>query len=106
TLIICDVEGAEIDLLQPDQFGALSRTDFIIEVHDAAGETTILDEMQRRFAPTHNHALILFKERQLGDFPGELPSPMDERIKREAMDERRIKGRRWLHLESKTKWQP
>ena len=100
TLVICDVEGAEIDLVQPSRIPNLNRTDLMIEIHDTDGRTAILDELQQRFAVTHASCVILFKPRVGTDFPTDVFPPMDDRVKLEAMDERRKRGMRWLHLKS------
>ena len=101
TLVICDVEGGEIDLIDPAFFGALSRTDFIIETHDGAEETAILDELLQRFSLTHEASVLSFTPRAVGNFPPEILLPVDDRSKLEAMDEGRVKGLRWLNLKSK-----
>ena len=100
TLVICDVEGAEIDLLQPSRIPNLNRTDLIIEIHDPDGKTAVLDELQKRFAVIHASSVISFKPRVGADFPTDVFPAMDDRVKLEAMDERRQRGRRWLHLKS------
>jgi len=101
TLIICDVEGAETDLLQPSRLPALHRTDFIIEIHDSAGQNSILEELQRRFSATHESSVILSRPREPQDFPADLQVGLNDEIKLEAMNERRVKGLRWLNLKSK-----
>ena len=56
-LIVCDCEGAEVDLLQPNQIAALKEADIVVELHDflRAGITQTLTE---RFATTHDIQLI------------------------------------------------
>ena len=103
TLIICDVEGAEIDLMRPERFAAMDRTDFIIEVHDVPRTAAILDELQQRFSATHERSVILSLPREARDFPREFLLPVSDAVKMEAMDERRVNGLRWLNLRSKPK---
>lgn len=52
TLVLCDIEGAEIDLLNPDLSPSLARMDLIVEAHDCLvpNASTILKE---RFSKTH-----------------------------------------------------
>lgn len=52
SLIICDVDGYEVELLQPNRIPALRNCDLLIEVHDclAPGTTATLTE---RFRDTH-----------------------------------------------------
>ena len=49
TVIICDIEGAEDDLLDPARAPALSQVAILVETHGAQ----ITDRLTARFAPTH-----------------------------------------------------
>ena len=49
TVIICDIEGAEGDLLDPTHAPRLAQVAILVETHGAA----VLDRLQARFAPTH-----------------------------------------------------
>ena len=49
TVVICDIEGAEDDLLDPARAPALSQVAILVETHGPA----ILDRLTARFAPTH-----------------------------------------------------
>ncbi len=53
TLVLCDIEGAEIDLLDPVAAPGLLAADILVECHDCLrpGITKILSE---RFAASHN----------------------------------------------------
>ncbi|MGQ0559209.1 MAG: hypothetical protein ACT4OE_06445 [Sphingosinicella sp.] len=53
TLVILDVEGAEIDLLRPDLAPALAAMDIIVETHDVACPGT-LAALTARFAASHD----------------------------------------------------
>ena len=57
SLVICDCEGAEVDLLQINEIPALAQADIVVELHDflRAGATEILTQ---RFAATHEIHLI------------------------------------------------
>jgi len=57
TLLICDIEGAERELLDPTAYPALRRMDIIVELHDCliAGLST---EIPRRFAASHDITLV------------------------------------------------
>jgi hypothetical protein len=52
-LVMVDVEGAELDILRPDVGPALAGLNLIVETHDVF-KPGILDELARRFAPTHD----------------------------------------------------
>ncbi len=61
TVVICDIEGAEAELMNPDKAKGLRRADILIEVHETDGEISLLEELERRFAETHNsHRLARF----------------------------------------------
>ncbi len=56
-LVICDCEGAEVELLNIEQIPALKQADIVVELHDflRAGVTETLTQ---RFAATHEITLI------------------------------------------------
>jgi hypothetical protein len=61
TLILCDIEGAEGVLLDPDKAPALRDADLLVEVHE--GEAPgLLSLLSKRFAATHSITRI---DRQL-----------------------------------------
>ncbi len=53
TLIICDIEGAEYELLDPEKIPALLRADLIVEAHDHLNPD-ITPSLRRRFGQTHH----------------------------------------------------
>ncbi|MDG2140281.1 MAG: hypothetical protein P8K27_02175 [Gammaproteobacteria bacterium] len=53
SLIFCDIEGAEIDLLDPRKATALQSTDIIVESHECL-VPGITETLKSRFAQTHN----------------------------------------------------
>jgi hypothetical protein len=103
TLILMDIEGGEVELLDPLAIPQLARVDILVETHDAfvanATETLI-----RRFSATHEITRYAARSRVLSDFPADfLPS-----LKRwfptlavELMNERRTGLQRWLLLTAK-----
>jgi hypothetical protein len=72
TLVICDIEGAEFELLDSDRFPALRRLDIIVELHDTA-QRKCSEIVPRRFAATHDIAIVYRSARDL-----ELPRALDE----------------------------
>jgi hypothetical protein len=57
SVVICDCEGGEMDLLRPDVIPSLTRTDLLVELHDFVNpeiSRTIVD----RFAPTHQIQIL------------------------------------------------
>lgn len=52
TLILCDIEGAEAELLDPEAAPALREADLLVEVHEGMRSGT-LDLLEGRFAVSH-----------------------------------------------------
>lgn len=52
TFVLCDIEGAEDDLLDPVRAPALRRTDILVEVHEGM-VPGLTDRLTARFAPSH-----------------------------------------------------
>ncbi len=67
-LVICDVEGFEIELLDPQQVPHLATASLLVEVHDQVrpGAT---EQLYRRFQATHQIKEILSSNRTWDDFP-------------------------------------
>ena len=67
-LVVCDVEGFEGELLDPDRLPALRRTDVLVEVHDAI-EPGVSQALSDRFQATHVVEPIAQQPRTLADLP-------------------------------------
>lgn len=53
TLVLCDIEGAEADLLNPTDAPGLRAADILVEVHEGM-KPGLVDELIRRFEPSHS----------------------------------------------------
>jgi hypothetical protein len=55
TVIICDIEGFEYVLLDPDKAPALKNVDILVENHHFEGRdvSIVAAEIEKRFSPTH-----------------------------------------------------
>jgi len=53
TVVICDIEGAEAKLMDPEKAKGLRRADILIEVHETGSEVSLLATLEERFAETH-----------------------------------------------------
>ena len=102
-LVLMDIEGGEIELLDPAKVPELVGADILVETHDAfVAEAT--ETLMGRFNATHEIACYAARRRVLADFPaGFLP-----RLKRwfpglavELMNERRTGLQRWLLMTAK-----
>lgn len=57
TLLVCDIEGAERELLNPRAYPALRRMDIIVELHDCLVPGLSV-EIPQRFEATHDIKLV------------------------------------------------
>lgn len=95
-LVICDIEGAEDELLDPQAAPGLAHADILVEVHEGL-KPGLLARLQDRFAPTHRVTRL---DRRLA--PDALPpfaqgwSDMDRLI---ALWEWRAAPTPWLWME-------
>lgn len=98
-LLVCDIEGAELQLLDPDQASALRKFDILLEMHDGMGKS-ISQQMMQRFESSHNIELIGCGSRNIGEYP-ELQSfeHLDQLL---AVWEWRLHPTPWAFMESKS----
>jgi hypothetical protein len=102
-LILMDIEGGEIELLDPGATPELARADILVETHDAfvANATATLID---RFQATHDIACFTARPRVLDDFPPDFLPRLRRwfpRLAVELMNERRTGLQRWLLLTAK-----
>jgi hypothetical protein len=57
TLIICDIEGGEEELLDPARYPALCRATILVEMHDCI-KKGLSDLMQSRFKDSHHMEIV------------------------------------------------
>lgn len=67
-LILCDCEGFELELLDPERVGALCRCDLLVELHDFI-VPGLTPKLLQRFTNTHNVEIIPSIDRRPGDRP-------------------------------------
>jgi hypothetical protein len=72
SLVICDIEGGELQVLDPAACPALADAHILVELHEFAVQG-IAGTIRRRFEPTHHIEEIPGRARTLSDFP--LKSP-------------------------------
>ncbi len=68
TLVVCDCEGAEMALLNPEGVPGLIRADLLVELHDFANPA-ISATLLKRFGSSHEIEIIGTTERHPSDFP-------------------------------------
>lgn len=98
TLIVCDCEGCELHLLDPDLVPGLKTSDLVVELHDMVDPritTTILS----RFAATHEITLVDTVERDPSVFP--LLKNFSPLTQRAAVAEFRGESMQWAYMRAK-----
>lgn len=96
-LIVCDVEGEELSLLDPMAIPRLLDCDLLVEIHDGQEET---DErvIASRFVTTHAIRRVVARRRTCDDLTpplrGQLPTDVAEKM----MNESRSRGLTWLFM--------
>ena len=100
TLLVCDCEGAELDILTPDMHAAFKAVDTaIIELHDFL-RPGIKEALTKRFSPTHTITVVQFA---LAD-PDAFPFFASVKNKKDLYELRRERGcqeQEWMLLKIK-----
>jgi hypothetical protein len=94
-LIICDVDGAEMELLDVNQVSALLSADILVELHDCF-RPGISAELQRRFADSHDIEVIPTQPRHSWDCPA-IPT-LSKRQAYLAVQEHRPAPQAWFWM--------
>ena len=68
SVVLCDCEGGETALLDPEKVVALQRCDILVELHEFL-DPLITERMTRRFSETHDIELISHGPRDPNEFP-------------------------------------
>ena len=100
TLIVCDCEGCELQLLDPARAPELMKSDLLVELHDMI-VPNITPTMLSRFTETHEIILIDAEERDPSAFP--ILKDFDLLTQRTAVAEFRDGPMQWGYLKAKHK---
>ena len=96
SVVICDCEGAEAEVIDPAQTPSLRNAFLLIEVHDFVDEE-IGPTLERALAATHNVDWILAEPRWRDDFPELAAVPGSDYMDHDlAINEFRPRQMRWL----------
>jgi hypothetical protein len=95
TLIFCDIEGAELDLLGPDLIPRLSQTDLIVEAHDDH-RPGVTETLVRRFLPSHRIEIRYHCAKAPTEFP--ILSTIPAREHALLLEEGRPRAQCWIRL--------
>jgi hypothetical protein len=99
-LVWMDVDGAEIELLDPERAPGLRRAEIVIELHEYLVREA-RKTLEARFAPTHSQEIVPGQPRLVEQFPlrGRFwRTALGRAVALEAMQERRPAPQDWLHL--------
>jgi hypothetical protein len=94
TFLICDVEGYEIELLDPIKSPLLRTAVMIVETHERVLGGNTLEDLVARFEATHTIQVIKSQRRTYADLPFRVKDPWTLR----QVDERRSGPQSWLFL--------
>ena len=99
--LICDIEGGEVELLDPIQITALKQAVILVEIHEEL--VNGCEELIRnRFKDSHNILEIMSLKRKPEDLPTHsrvFRTIISEKIGLELMNEGRASTMKWLVLE-------
>lgn len=96
-VLLCDVEGGELELCDPVRNPLLSGVDLLVETHDFVGPS-ITRELWQRFEPTHHIVEIRARDRCPDDLPAGIELGPGEALA--ALCEYRPEGMAWLSMRS------
>ena len=98
SLVVCDCEGYETELLQPSVAPVLVESDILVELHDffKPGITEIIRE---RFQKSHNILMIDSVDRDPSDYPAIDFLPLEQQ--RVAVSEFRHGPQQWAFMTPK-----
>jgi hypothetical protein len=102
TVILCDCEGGELQLLRPDLIPSLAYADLLVELHDFI-DPHISKTIMERFATTHHLRLVGSRDRVADAYPQLDPLSKEDRAF--LISEHRKGGMEWLFCNSHAnKW--
>ena len=99
-LVVCDIDGGEVPLLDLAQVPALARATILVECHGPA-ETFTEPVLTARFQTTHAPRRIAIEDRELAHLPPGVAEPWRSRMPRTLvalLQEHRTTPQSWLLL--------
>lgn len=98
-LVICDIEGAEMDMIDPERCPELVKVDLLVELHERPGRTcrTLADELSTRFGSLHSSTFIPIQRRDPSLYKAVCPG-LSLKDLQYALDEDRGVSCGWLVL--------
>jgi hypothetical protein len=100
-LLVCDCEGGEVELLDPEAAPELEKARILVEVHDYNGAHAVGDGIKRKFSATHDIETIGVQPRTLADVPAACRNTLTDEEGLNAMNEYRGDVPGWFYLRPK-----
>ncbi|NCJ07959.1 hypothetical protein GS597_15885 [Synechococcales cyanobacterium C] len=101
TLIICDIEGFERELLNPIKCQILKKIDILVEVHEGFGKPLTINLLKERFQESHLIQEIDAQSRHSWIKDNEEKIHINSKILSLATEESRSNGQKWLFMKRK-----
>lgn len=102
SLVLCDIEGAEAEMLDTSKAPSLLQRDILVELHDGAESSLIRELMFKRFGLTHDIEWKSYQGRKSKDCPPELHW-LSIFSRQSAVEEYRLNGIEWAFIRRKTR---
>jgi hypothetical protein len=101
-LVVCDIEGAEVELLDPARAPRLRQADLLIEAHDDLRlDVEVTPTLLARFRDSHDVTRVRLRQRDPAAFAAlAFLAPGSQRL---ALHEDRLPGQEWLFLTPKVR---
>ena len=97
-IVICDIEGAEEDVLKPNEAPNLKGASILVELHEGMREG-VTKVLRNRFSKSHEIKFYDVKPRNLDDFPAKLNNiVLTSKERKEAMEEYREGCNGWYFM--------
>jgi hypothetical protein len=103
SLVVCDCEGAEVELLDPEEAPALRMADLLVELHDDQRlDVDVTATLVGRFRESHDVTLVRLAQRDPDRYP--VISFLAAGSQRLALHEDRTPEQQRLFLTPKAEW--
>jgi len=103
-LLICDCEGCEFSIVNPDLAPALKNVHMIVELHDSDYlELNITPTLIKRFEASHEIEIVTGSTRRAAEWPAVRFLKSDQQ--RLAIDEGRTLGQQWALMRPRSRYE-
>lgn len=104
SLLFCDIEGFEYELLDPRAVSKLKETDILVEVHKCGllESFQVKQELLARFADSHKVVVVQAEDRVANEWAARIEElhKLEGGILTKALNEHRSDGREWLWMKA------